>query len=231
MSDIYADGTYLANNTTWHEEDSPYKAALIERSIERTKTNFRTCVDVGCGGGLVASLIAERHPDAAVFGFDISPDASAFWPAKRGVTFRQENILDTNERFDLALCLDVFEHVEDYIGFLKQLRANASRFVFKIPLDMNIDKLIRSHRPERELIGHLHYFSAYTALATLKDCGYEVVDSFYTADWAASSPRTAKQIIGRIPRVLVGAMGDTLAAKLMSGYGLVVTANSHQAVH
>jgi len=139
---IYNDGTYLACNASWHEEDSPYKASLVEKALQRTDTSFRTCADVGCGGGLVAQLLADRHPVAAVHGWDISPDVRKFWTGKHGVTFHQQDLLATTEHFDLVVCLDVFEHVEDCIGFLRTLRERADRFIFNIPLDMNVAKLV-----------------------------------------------------------------------------------------
>jgi hypothetical protein len=35
MANIYQDGTYLENNSSWHEEDSPFKAGQIKRIIEK----------------------------------------------------------------------------------------------------------------------------------------------------------------------------------------------------
>ena len=40
----------------------------------------------------------------------------------------------------------------------------------------------------REQFGHLHYFSKETALATLTDAGYEVVDYSYTDDYEFYEP-------------------------------------------
>lgn len=34
---IYTDGSYLANNPSWHEEDSPWKARQIIRLLEANR--------------------------------------------------------------------------------------------------------------------------------------------------------------------------------------------------
>ncbi len=32
---MYEDGTYLTNNPTWHEQDSPWKAEKIDRLLKK----------------------------------------------------------------------------------------------------------------------------------------------------------------------------------------------------
>lgn len=226
MSEIYADGTYLAKNASWHQEHSQYKSKLVLKALARTSTNFSTCVDVGCGAGLVAEKIAEIYPSSTVSGYDISPDAQKFWSNRKLVQFHNESLFNTDKRFDLALCLDVFEHVEDYFGFLRLLRSHANRVVFNIPLDMNVIKLITGLKSAREEVGHLHYFNSYTGIATLKDAGYSIVDSFFGAAFMAVPPVNLKQALVAIPRWGLAAFGGSVASTLAGGYSLVVTADS-----
>ena len=95
------------------------------------------------------------------------------------VKYFMENLLDKNEHFDLLLCIDVFEHVEDYIGFLKELKKKANNHIFHIPLDITVSSVLRNTMMSaRQSVGHLHYFTQETALATLKDSGYEIIDYF-----------------------------------------------------
>ena len=225
MNDIYSDRRYLEKNASWHEEDSPFKAALVEKAIQRTDTKFATCADVGCGAGLIAELIAKNHSEARVFGYDVSPDASEFWASRKGVTFRHENLLASTEHFDLAMCLDVFEHVEDYIGFLRDLRRSAKRFIFNIPLDMSIAKLIRGLRHDREDLGHLHYFNSYTALATLELAGYKIVDSFFAPGFMARRPANLREAVVYAPRWALRVLNPSVAATFLGAYSLVVTAD------
>lgn len=40
------------------------------------------------------------------------------------------------------MLIDVFEHIEDYMDFLRSINSRAKYFVFHIPLDMYIQGLI-----------------------------------------------------------------------------------------
>jgi hypothetical protein len=75
----------------------------------------------------------------------------------------------------------VFEHVPDYIGFLEKCKPLAKYKIYHIPLDIHVSSVLRgSFVNARYSVGHLHYFSEESALATLKDTGHEIVDCFYT---------------------------------------------------
>lgn len=228
MASIYNDGTYLKNNSDWHLDNSPYKASLVAKAISRSGASFNSCVDVGCGAGMVTKILSSQFPQKQFFGYDISRDATIFWNDSTGhnVQFKLVNLLETKDKFDLAICLDVFEHVEDYIGFLKSLRNHAEQFVFNIPLDMNVIKLVTGLRSAREDVGHLHYFNAYTAIATLEHCGYQIQDQFLSAGFKASRPTTFKQALVMPVRLLMTVFGSKIAAKWFGGYSLVVTAKS-----
>jgi hypothetical protein len=89
------------------------------------------------------------------------------------------------------MALDVFEHVEDYVGFLKRLRVKAEYKIFHIPLDMSVMSVMRMTPilNARDKVGHLHYFCKETALATLNDTGYQIIDWFYTNGPGNRPPR------------------------------------------
>jgi hypothetical protein len=123
------------------------------------------------------------------------------------------------------LCLDVFEHVEDYFGFLRGLRGKSVHKIFHIPLDLSVQWVWRSGpiMREREQAGHLHYFTKETALATLQDAGYQVVDWFYTAG-AIANPRSVKARLARWPRRLLSSVNQDLVVRVLGGYSLLVLA-------
>lgn len=227
----YESGAYLAANPDWHMEDSPWKAANIARLLEETAPTFATAVEVGCGAGLILQELARRMPDRQWAGYDISPDAEAFWArwADGPVRYARADFLEAGEPVDLALAIDVFEHVEDYIGFLKRLRAKAKTFVFHIPLDMNAQGLIRgSMLKSRAAVGHLHYFSKPTALATLQDAGYRILEARFTASsqHAGRSSRPLRTRIANLPRRLLFPVMPDRTALLFGGYSLLVLAEA-----
>jgi len=176
---------YLNINPTWHVEDSPWKATQVLKMIARNKLQPKTIVEIGCGAGEILNQLYERLEDKKIqfSGFEISPDAFKLCEQrqKERLSFYQEDLLETSNNYDLLLMIDVFEHVEDYLGFTRKAAEKATYKIYHIPLDMSIYALlINNFKYIRTPGGHIHYFNQFTALGTLKDTGQEIVDWFYT---------------------------------------------------
>lgn len=189
---IYTDGTYLENVSDWHAGDAPWKTAHIAALLERGGISPSSVHDVGCGAGDVLSLLQPSLGDGThLLGMDIAADAIRLAGEKANdrLAFVQGDYLAADlDRPDLLLLLDVFEHVPDYLGFLTGLGDRADLFVFHIPLDLcawGVTFRSRWMLHMRETYGHLHYFSYETALATLEDAGYTVLDDCFTDDYDA----------------------------------------------
>ena len=229
-SAIYRDGSYLKNNPSWHIEESPFKVRQIQRMIKRQKLAPKTVCDVGCGAGLVlAELQPHFSSDCVCWGYDVSPDALAMSAGRANdkLRFRMRDIRrdQCDTYFDLLLMLDVFEHVEDYMGLVRSVRSKARQKLFHIPLDLSVQAVLRKNGLllRRDHHAHLHYFTRETALRTLTDVGYTIVDYFYT-------PRCIElgdlfiQKIARIPRQLSFALAPDLTVRVLGGYSLLVLA-------
>lgn len=226
----YQDATYRRHNPHWHAEDSPHKARWIKSLLDDHRIKPGTVCEVGCGAGeILAQLQKTSDPGTMFIGYDIAPDASAINQAKQneGLRFTGEDFLKcTTEMFDLLLLIDVFEHVEDYIGFLRKLRSRARQFVFHIPLDLHVSSLVRV-RPllnVRESVGHLHYFTRETALATLADAGFKIIDERFTAG-ALELPQSGLATrLMRLPRRLAFKIAPAFTARWLGGFSLLVLA-------
>ena len=116
---IYDNQKYLENNPNWHIEDSPYKVSLVLKAIKRSDIQFMNMIDIGCGAGTVIRILSEKYQNKLFHGVDVSLDVSKFWEKGKKGNLKFSN--STDNSFDVAICLDVFEHVEDYIGFLKDI--------------------------------------------------------------------------------------------------------------
>ena len=219
-------GEYLKNNPNWHVEDSPWKAQQISKMLSRNPINPKTIAEIGCGAGeILNQLYASMPNDTNFTGFDISKDAInlAKTREKDRLTFKHENFIETDHQFDLLLMIDVFEHVDDYLGFLKLCKNKSKYTVFHIPLDLSINGILRNKLIlGRNTVGHLHYFMKETALATLKDAGYEIVDFFYTAGSLDLPRKTMKSKIAVLPRKLMYKANQDMAAKTLGGFSLMV---------
>jgi hypothetical protein len=224
-NDIYLDETYLDNNPTWHIEDSPWKARQIHTLLDKNKIKANTICEVGCGAGEILKQLSLKYPSAQLTGYELSPQAFELCKTRTNdkVHYHMENIIDKDVFFDALLCIDVFEHVEDYIGFLKSIKNKAVYKVFHIPLDISVLSVLRnSMMNARNSIGHLHYFVPETALATLKDSGYEVIDYFFTPSFDDLPSKTIKSKIARLPRKLLYSISPKLMVKLLGGCSLIV---------
>ena len=223
----YFDGAYLAHNPTWHAEHSPTKARWIDDIVSRNRLVPKTIAEIGCGSGDILVELKKLRPIADSKGFEISPQAYAICSRKQvpGLEFRLDDLLQLqSERFDLLLAIDVFEHVPDYLGFLRALRERADHHVFHIPLDLSVQALLRgtSYPILRDQTGHLHYFFKYTALATLRDCGYKIVDWNYTRSSQELPGKGLRTRIANLPRKLMQLVSEDLSARLFGGYSLLV---------
>src|ERR1700722_20240722 len=140
---MYNDGSYSSSNPDWHETDAPWKARQVLSLLRDQDVRPQSVVDIGCGTGGVLDAIAGSMPGTRIVGYDPSSEAIGMVRRSARVELRLGTPKDVHEHYDLLLSLDVFEHVEDYIGFLRSLRPIADWFMFHIPLDVSAQSVTR----------------------------------------------------------------------------------------
>jgi SAM-dependent methyltransferase len=229
-STIYENGTYLSHNPTWHEEDSLWKAKQIGKLLRKNNINPATVCEVGCGVGEVLNCLANEYGAEVVFtGYEVSPQAFAISKQKEkpNLHFFLKDLFDEKDAsFDVVMAIDVLEHVEDYFGFLRNFRARGTYKVFHIPLDLSVQTVLRGSPilMGRASVGHIHYFTKETALATLKDTGYEVIDYFYTKNALELQNRGWKANLLKLPRRVLFSIHPDLTVRILGGFSLLVLA-------
>jgi SAM-dependent methyltransferase len=225
----YQGGQYLAANPSWHEEDSEWKASSIFRLLQRAGAAAPASVaEVGCGaGGILRALQARLPGTTSITGYDIAPAAieRAGRHANAGLSFHCGDITRLGRTFDLLLCIDVFEHVENPFDFLRSLRPIAPRVVFNIPLEMHVAGLLINHQLwTRRQFGHLHYYTAALAFETLRECGYEPLAHDYPSR-LMDQPRSLSEFVFWLPRKITALIDRELSARLFGGTSLLVLAS------
>jgi len=75
-------------------------------------------------------------------------------------------------------------------------------------------------------VGHLHYFTEGTVLATLHDFGYRIEDYFFTALSIELKGGGLKRRLARLPRRLLATFSCSFASKMLGGFPLLVLAQS-----
>lgn len=224
----YLAGDYLASTGDWHEGDAAWKARHIADLMHGLPTPPRAIGDVGCGtGGVLDHLLRRLGGDVSGTGYEIAPEAAAMARrrARPGLDFRAQSLFDTDDRFDLLISCDVFEHVPDYRGFLASMRRHGDAFIFHIPLDLSARTILNGWPEEaRRTVGHIHFFTEATALGTLRDCGYTILGSRLTHTIMQPPPATPGLKLRRLPHRLLYGLNPSLCAKLLGGCGLLVLA-------
>ena len=203
-STIYETGEYLAHNESWHTEDSPWKARDILRILRKNLIEFDTVCEVGCGAGEILRQMSYKLPKTTQFhGYEISPQAYEMTHERASdrLHFYLKDLLeeDPSVTYDVVMAIDVFEHVEDDFGFVRQLRPRGTYQVYHIPLDISVNGILQDKfMYGRKTVGHIHYYTKETALALLQDTGHQIIDYFLHARFAGASPKNDEEQTGQV---------------------------------
>jgi cyclopropane fatty-acyl-phospholipid synthase-like methyltransferase len=228
--ELYTSGQYLEENPAWHTYESPWKIAHILPMLKKHKLEPRTVCEVGCGAGEVLRLL-QGHLDAdtTLWGYDISPQAFEMCKERANerlhfklADFRREQ--DT-PFFDLLMVLDVIEHVEDYFSFLRDLKSRSQYKLFLIPLEISVQGVLRGKIfiQNRNRYGHLHHFTKETALRSVEDLGYTVLDYAYAPEYEMESKVWQTNLM-KLPRRLLFACNQDLAVRILGGCRILILA-------
>jgi hypothetical protein len=229
VKNIYTSGSYADSHPTYHVEDSPWKAQQILKMLKRHSLPLQTVCEVGCGVGEILKQLQKQLPDTIQYrGYDISPQAIELSRQRQNdqLQFSCGDFLAVETpMYDLLLCMDVIEHVDDYLGFLKKIRGRATYKLFHIPLDLSAQSVFRASpiAEAKEAHGHIHYFTKNTALWALENAGYEIVDWAYTGSGVEKSYGLLNWL-ARYPRMLSFRLHPDLVVRTLGGYCLMVLA-------
>lgn len=229
LEEIYLNGSYLEKNPGWHIEESPWKVKHILRMLKRHDLLPQTICEVGCGAGDVLRLLqVHMNNTCELYGYDISPQAFELCKDKANemLHFKLADIRqEKSTSFDLALILDVIEHIEDYFVFLRDIRGKSHYKIFHIPLELSVQTVLRGKTliGNRDAHGHIHYFTKETAFRTLQDTGYEILDYSYSPQYELDASSLSTNLM-KLPRRFLFAMHRDWAVRLLGGARLLVLA-------
>ena len=228
---IYNNGTYFDKNPTWHTEDSIWKASNIMAMIAKHNLIFQSYAEVGCGAGLIIRELSRQYSNAIFHGYDISSQAIRIakqYEAPNLSYFNKDIIAERDKdvclRYDMVALIDVIEHIEDYMVFLRRIRPIADIFIFVIPLEITVSSVLRNVMKDARLgVGHIHYFMKDTAIAALIDTGYEIIDYCYTRA-ALDHATKFRHKIAWLPRKMLYALNQDACVRILGGFPLLVLA-------
>tara|TARA_B100001123_G_C15186997_1_gene977716 strand:- start:633 stop:1328 length:696 start_codon:yes stop_codon:yes gene_type:complete len=230
MKNIYESGEYAKTNPSFHERDSGWKSSKVIKIMERNNLQPRNIIEVGCGAGEILRILQmSLEEDIELIGYDVSPQAHEIAIKKSNDKLNfflgDVNNFVHKSKYDILLMIDVFEHVEDYINFIRGTKHLAKKHIFHIPLDISVQKVLRNkHHALRESVGHIHYFTKDTALLTLEQAGYQIIDYMYTAGAYELPNRNFMQKLLSIPRKVFYKINRDICVRVLGGYSLMVLA-------
>jgi len=233
--DIYSEGEYLEKHPTWHREDSAWKANHISKVLTANSVQVKSLLEIGCGAGKILQELKHALSDSAsITGIEISPQAydMAIRDNPGSIEFIHGSFesLNPNSPFDVVMMIDVFEHVEDYYGFLKEAKKFGKKFVFHIPLDLSVQTVLRTAPlgRKRKNLGHIHYFNKITAIQTLEHSGYKVIDHFYTSSYTDLTQKSFGSKVMKYPRKFLFSLMPEFTVRILGGYALMVLAEKFE---
>jgi SAM-dependent methyltransferase len=177
MSQAVYDANYYDNcwDTQW---DDMKKYGPMSRHIRRyikkliRPLQFRSVLDVGCGQGSLLMELMQEFPGIEPHGVDLSPSAVEF--AKRRVPGGTFGTLDltagtTGRSYDLLVCSEVLEHIEDDVAAMKNLRRMCNGHLVVTTVQGRMRKF------EPEGVGHVRNYRRGELVAKLREAGFDIV--------------------------------------------------------
>lgn len=104
-----------------HDADHDFKLERYFGAGFLESLRGKTIIDFGCGDGLQAVAIARKVPDCRVIGLDVQSrllEKARTRAARCGVSGRCVFEQNTQQRADVVISIDAFEHFEDPAGIL-----------------------------------------------------------------------------------------------------------------
>ena len=180
VKNLYLGDTYIIQNPSLHEEDSPWKVSeiipFIDRFMSYVNREEISLLDVGGGAGLILHAISSYIEDSygirvKKLALDLSPGMIEVQKKRNPDLIKalNEDIRKTtldNKEIDLTLMIDVLEHVPNPIEALEEVKRISNFAIFVVPLDYNF--LLRTwnflkrgkhRRLAIETVGHINIYS------------------------------------------------------------------------
>jgi 2-polyprenyl-3-methyl-5-hydroxy-6-metoxy-1,4-benzoquinol methylase len=241
---IQTDSSYHTHHPNWENfpgegiEGGLNAAHAIRSLLMKNQINIKIggmrIGDVGCGAGHVLNSLLNILPDTfQYYGYDISPTAITL--AKKyerdRLQFFCHDLFDTDQKFDVLISIYVVEHIPNYYEFLTQCKKHAEYKIIVFPMNMNvISVMLNRPRMEYEKAGHLHFFNEFTAIQSMRNCGYEIIDYSYLIGKKKIKTVLNKNISWKkrlitIPRTITAKiLSPSLSLHFLGGGGVMVLA-------
>ncbi len=143
----------------------------ISKKLVQTKNDYHfnfTCIEINKSS---LKYIKKNIPGANIYIHDLS----------------KKRIELPDKKYDLCLCIDVIEHIDDFNNALTEIKRLSNYAVFKIPAEktvlMNLINFISLGSYRKKMVnnvGHIHWFTPYKIFEILKSQFDKILYSSFT---------------------------------------------------
>jgi len=179
---------YIEKNPDMHLDDSTLKVKQLCLVI-KPSSQISSIIDIACGAGSVTTeLVNKFHPREAV-GLDISTvmiKKARELDKSKLVNWIKADIFTykTQHMFDLVTCVDILEHVEDDVAFLKKVSTLGKFVVIKTPLEDSLFNrflmkfgIFDPWKDTERRYGHIHHYNEDVLNKLIRESGLKVIKS------------------------------------------------------
>jgi SAM-dependent methyltransferase len=162
----------------WEQWDDMKSLGPSSRHVRRLTLkmirglDFLTFMDAGCGVGTLLGDIHQQYPKVKLHGVEFSKKGTETARKKNPQAKIQQLDLAKKtlpQKFDLVVCVDVLEHIQDDQLALNHLhQMTAGYFLLVVPIGQLFEQ-------ERIRVGHVHGYSIIELKNKLLQAGFTVV--------------------------------------------------------
>jgi SAM-dependent methyltransferase len=254
-ADLYRSDKYIGHNPSLHEEDSPWKITkilpLVDQFITLRAPKEINLLDVGGGAGLILKAVGDHlgtrhHKRVNKYAVDLSPgmlDVQRKNNPDITQTLNEDvrHMSLSDKHIDLAMMIDVLEHVPNPEEALEEARRVSHFLILKVPLEnslfLRIWNLIHGGEPRRRnarLIGHINHYNYRQLRSQIEKHAGQVVDHYYTNAFQYSAQWDRVPLRHRIQNAVGGTLfrlSPTMTSLLFFDYVMVLVKCAHQSEH
>lgn len=186
-------------NENWSQWDDMKQFGPASRHVRRlvlqqvSKLTFRNVADIGCGVGTLLADIHSLYPKVTLTGTELFAQ-----PLKRAqqrlpqAKFQTLDLVTQKlpQTYDLTLCIDVLEHINDDTKAMKHLREMTNgHAIIVVPLGPLFEV-------ERVRVGHVHGYSRKEFDQKLSAAGFTIISSY---QWGFPFYNLYRRLLHRLP--------------------------------
>lgn len=179
---------YIKKNPNMHLEDAEMKVRQVSLVIPEN-LKIRSLLDVACGAGSITTMLVKQLKPTHALGIDISKamiNKAKELDKERTVEWKASDVFKykNTKLFDLVLCVDILEHIDDDLKFLKKVSEFGRFILVKTPLERSVFSTLLKNlgildpwKDTEMRYGHVHHYDENELNSLFQKANLRIVNS------------------------------------------------------